>query len=160
MAGSTQHATFHGDQGIDVARSYEVRGLGILIGHSTDRLGAFSSGDTCFATCVIHWCHERRRQRGCIQIYERSQVQTLADGWQHGRAQLPMPLKHEIDRLGSNSLRSANKVPFVLTVFVIQNDDDQTSRYCKDCFFNGTKFAGHHWIIVLERWDRSERTEF
>jgi hypothetical protein len=88
---------------------------------------------------MVDGSHECGSQRSCVLVDQWSQLQPFAYRRQYGSAELTVTLQHEIDRLGRDSLRGANKVTFVFTMFVIEHDDHLAARNRSNCILNRTK---------------------
>ncbi len=93
-------------------------------GHAPPRL--YGNGESRAETGTIIPHHERQ-----IQPVGHIAAQTQAD-------QAPAVLRHEVDRLGRHVLRRHAEIPFVLTVFVIHQDNHPAFFHIINRFFNCT----------------------
>src|SRR3954462_15143050 len=90
-------------------------------------------GVNCLAKCCPKACRVHRRHR--------LQIQAIADFRRKGEANQSSPVGgHEVDRFRRNLLGGDRKVALVLTILVIDYDDDLAFAKVLDSLGNGGKY--------------------
>jgi len=146
LARAHQDAPLAGAEGVDVAGHHEVRGSRGGVGEDLDGTRPIGGGDTGGdALAGVHGDGEGRAELRLVQV--------LAD--HHGDAQGVQPfaggggaddaagvLEHEGDGLRRNELPREAEVAFVLTVFVVHDDDRAALAKLLDRLLHGGQWRG------------------
>ena len=83
-------------------------------------------------------------QGGCVGFDYGGQLEPLAHLGQDRHAELPPPVgDHEVDQFGGGFLRRGDEIPFVFSIFGIDNDDRFTASNGCDGIFDGGETRGH-----------------
>lgn len=143
MTGATQDATFHGDERKDVSGFDEISWSGIRFGETADGFCAFGGSDPGFTTGVIDGGHEGRLQGGRVVCDEGAEFESITDISQDGCAKLSVPAKHEVDGFGSDKFGSADVVPLIFTIFIVENDNNFTKSDGVDGGLDRAEGSGH-----------------
>ena len=126
MAATSEHAVLLGIERIYVAGAAKGLGRGRRIGQCLDGLCPVMGGDTCRTSFKFIDGHgEGRTQHAGIILYLVWQVEflTALDGY-GGAEHATSVLQHEVHFLRSNHFCGHDEVTFVLSVLIVNHDDE------------------------------------
>ena len=146
---SHEDATFLGSQRKYVARPRQIGGLAGRVDASEDRtcaVGGRDSGGDSGAS--VHRLTECRAEVGSISRRDEGQPQKIALLASHRQTDQPAAMgRHEVDDLRRDFLSRNREIAFVLTIFVIHDDQNPPGANLFDSFGNRHK---RHTLMVAQ----------
>ena len=146
VAGATQNAVFLGVERVDMSGAPEGLRSGGWVGeclYGGRAVVCRHAGGASFQLVDGHG--ERCAEHGCVVVDLMGQVQLLAsaqgDGCTEHTAGI---LEHEVHLLRRDFLRRDDQVAFVLTVFVVNHDDELALLEVFHSFFNAAELKVSH----------------
>ena len=139
VACADQHTTVTGAQGVHVSRAAEVGGLHRLVGQRVDGSGAVVHGDARRATMAqkVNGHGEGGLVDGRVVGDLHLEVQLAAAFGGHGHAKhAASARKHEVHLVGVYMLRGDDKIALVLTLFIVNQNDEFSSLQILNGLFN------------------------
>ncbi|MNM93375.1 hypothetical protein D3C81_1057480 [compost metagenome] len=137
MTGAPQHAPLFGNQREHMARPAEVRSLGVRIHDGLNRQGTLIGRDSCRRILMVDGDGKGRPVVIGILRHHRLQIQFLCSLRRNRQADQSAPLSdHEVDHFRRRFFSQGHKVPFILPVFIVNDDNDLAPHQFVDCFFD------------------------
>ena len=148
VAGTFQHALVNGAQGVDVTGTAKVLWLAVRIGQRADGHSAVVHRHACCtAVKQVNGHRKRGAQHRSVVINLHIEVQFMTAFGSDRCAQDASPFsQHEIHLLLCNLFGSDNKVAFVLSVLIVNNDNKFASFQLLDSFIDGIQFDFFHYL--------------
>ncbi len=148
LTGTSQHATFSCMQRIDVAWSHEVIRRAVRIRQELDcgrTIIRRDPGSNTMLRTAIDADRQRCSSNRSVRRDLWMQIQSLTVGIGHGDAEVATTNPgHEIDHVDIDMFSSADEVAFILTTFVVDENDHST---CLEVIQNVWDGAEHSSVV-------------
>ena len=151
MAGAHQDAAVACPEGVDMAWAAKVLGAGGGVGQSADGRGAVVHRDACGAAVeqVVDSNGEGGSQQRGVVVDLHIELQLVAallgDG---GAEDTAAVFEHKVDVFGGDFLGGHDKVALVLTVFVVDHNNEAALAEILDGLFDGVQFKIHFFTSI------------
>ena len=144
-----QHAALLRLQGENMAGPRQIAGLRLRIDRHMNRRGPIRGRDArrnVFPRIDGHG--EGRAERGSVLNRLLREMEFFDSLGSQGETDQPTGMfGHEIDGLGRHVLRGHDEIAFILTIFVIDEDDELPLLDVPNCLFDAVKGSGHRISI-------------
>ncbi|MNI49150.1 hypothetical protein D3C73_1037470 [compost metagenome] len=138
VAGAAQHAAFFGDQREHMARSAEVRRLRVRVHQRLDRKGTLTGGNAGSRIDMVNGHGKSGAVIVGIVSDHRLQIQLFRPFRCNRHTDQAAALgDHEIDYFRGGPFSQGDKIPFILAVLVIDDNNHFTAHQIINGIFDG-----------------------